>query len=110
MAVFANSLKEHLSLYEHFARPSVEQMTGDTEVDAPKQGLYFYDLVEFYKRPILMAATINIDGYDRLGVPESPLTILQCPKHLRWLIEKVHFGGAFRDTGKMVVYKYWKCI
>src|SRR5215213_3642438 len=93
LTVFANSLEEHLTLYEHFARPSEEQMTGDVEVDTPKQGLYVYDIVEFYARPNLMAATVNIDGYDRLGVPESPLTILQCPEHLRWLIEKVHFGG-----------------
>jgi hypothetical protein len=110
LTVFANSLEEHLALYEHIARPSEEEMIGDVEVDAPKQGLYFYGLVEFYARPVLMAATLNLDGYDRLGVPESPLTISQFPEPVRWLIEKVHFGGAFRDTSKMFADQYWKCV
>ena len=44
LQVFANSLEEHLALYEYFVRPSEE---GDLEVNAPKLGLYFYDLVEF---------------------------------------------------------------
>jgi hypothetical protein len=54
LRVFANTLDEHLNLFEHFVRPSEEQMTGDLEVDSSKQGLYFYNIVEFG----------TMDGYD----------------------------------------------
>lgn len=109
-AVFANSKDEHVKLYEFFIRPSEEQMSGDVEVDGPEQGLYFYDLADFYKRPVLVAATLNLDGYDRLAIPRSPLRISDCPEEIRKLAEAVRFEGLFAETLRLRAAEHWNCI
>lgn len=98
--VFTNTLQEHLFLVEHFLRPSTESMAADIVVDAPKLGLYYYDIVEFG----------TLDGYDRLGIHERPLLIEECVPEIRKLIEKVRYPGEFRATKCMQVKKHWPAI
>ena len=100
LAVFENSKDEHLRLFEYFVRPSEEQMTGDVSVDAPKQGLFFYDIAEY----------MTLDGYERLGVPQVAIVLSQCPEEIRSLIERVRFDGTFRETPMLRVKKHWKCV
>ncbi len=105
--VFTNSKDEHLLLYEQFNRPSEERMTGDAEVDAPDQGLFYYEIVDYYKRPVLMAMTLTVDGYDRLGVSDSPLQVSECAEPIRRLLQTVQFDGLFSETPKLWVRKHW---
>jgi len=98
--VFGNTKEQHLMLFEHFVRPCVERMTGDFEADAPKLGLFFYDIVKFG----------TMDPYDRLGIPDRPLVVSECPGDIQELLLRVRFDGMFADTPKLKIRKHWKCI
>jgi hypothetical protein len=108
--VFTNSKQEHLSLYEHFGRPGVELGAADDEIDAPAQGLFYYDIVHYYKRPVLLAMTLTVDPYDRLGVPDAPLHLSDCPERIRRLLDVVRFDGLFSQTAKLWAGKHWECV
>jgi len=98
--VFANTKKQHLLLYEHFVRPSEEEMEGDAEIDAPRLGLFFYDIVKYG----------TMERYDRMGIPDSPLPLSKCPAEIQELLLRVQLDGVFADTPRLIVRKHWKCI
>jgi hypothetical protein len=100
MCVFENSLKQHLALYEHFIRPVVDELTGDSQDDLPKLGLYYFAIVNY-------GAT---DGYDRLAVPSVPLTASSAPVGILPLVAKVVFDGRFCEADGLFAAKHWKCI